>query len=157
MTTSAADAIEPIVERGRAGRSGWLRGLTRLLRDPQGLAGVVLVGALVLMALLAPVLSWHPPDEQFRGSRLVAPSANPISPNTRQAAGIEYRFWSSKISLCGDSPAARMPAIRSRNSGTDISRRPFETLPETNTPAGLMLSTRYSPLATTYPPLASAV
>ena len=74
MTTSAVQAVEPVAARGGVRRAGWLTATVRLLRDPQGLAGVVLVGALVLMAVLAPVLSWHPPDEQFRGSRLLAPS-----------------------------------------------------------------------------------
>lgn len=74
MTTSAVDAIRPTPGARSIPGAGAYRALRMLLGHPQGLAGVVIVGGLVLMAVFAPLLSWHPPDEQFRGSRLIAPS-----------------------------------------------------------------------------------
>lgn len=47
-----------------------------LLRHRQGLAGTIILVTLVLLAVFAPVLSWHSPDENFRGNRLMAPSSN---------------------------------------------------------------------------------
>lgn len=76
MTASAADLISPTpVARSIPGAAVY-RALRALLRHPQGLAGVVIVGTLVLMAVFAPLLSWHAPNEQFRGSRLIAPSSS---------------------------------------------------------------------------------
>jgi peptide/nickel transport system permease protein len=71
MTTAAVESLQSLPVPERAARA---RALRALLRNPQGVAGVVLVGLLILMAVLAPVLSWHPPDEQFRGFRLAEPN-----------------------------------------------------------------------------------
>jgi peptide/nickel transport system permease protein len=46
----------------------------RLLRNPMGLAGVSIVGGLVLIGFVAPLIVPHDPIQQFRGHRLEAPS-----------------------------------------------------------------------------------
>lgn len=50
--------------------------LRALLRHPQGLAGSIMVGFLVLAAVLAPALTWHDPVDQIRGNRLVGPNSD---------------------------------------------------------------------------------
>lgn len=74
MTTSAVDAVRSASPRRSLPGAPLYRALRALLRHPQGRAGVLIVGGLVLMAVFAPLLSWHTPDEQFRGSRLIAPN-----------------------------------------------------------------------------------
>jgi peptide/nickel transport system permease protein len=76
MTASTARIARPALEQASPRASRALRLLRDLVRHRQGLAGLILVGALVLMAILAPVLSWHAPDEQFRGLRLTGPSGD---------------------------------------------------------------------------------
>lgn len=51
-----------------------LKPLHSLVKHPQGLAGVIIVGMLLLLAVLAPALAWHSPNEQFSHSRLLTPS-----------------------------------------------------------------------------------
>lgn len=76
MKASAVREMEhPAAFRSRSG-AGAIRAVRVLLHHPRGLAGVLIVGLLLLMAIFAPVLSWHSPNGQFRGSRLIAPSSN---------------------------------------------------------------------------------
>lgn len=50
--------------------------LDRLLRDPVGLIGLVIVAAIVLVALAAPLLPLAAPDAQVLGDRLLPPSVD---------------------------------------------------------------------------------
>ncbi|GAA4084616.1 ABC transporter permease [Nocardioides kongjuensis] len=50
-------------------------GLLHALRHGRGLAGVVLVGAVVLLGVLGPLLAPYGPTEQVKGANLVGPSA----------------------------------------------------------------------------------
>jgi peptide/nickel transport system permease protein len=75
MTASVVEAAGGQTAPRSVRGSNLLRGVRVLLRHPQGLAGTLIVGGLVLAAIFAPLRSWHAPDEQFRGSRLIGPSA----------------------------------------------------------------------------------
>jgi len=66
--TQPWDAAESIQRSGR--RQGFLR---RLLGNPGGMVGLVLVALVVLVAVLAPLLSPHDPAQQDIASRLQPP------------------------------------------------------------------------------------
>jgi peptide/nickel transport system permease protein len=76
MTASVVEAAGGQTAPRSVPGSNLLRGVRVLLRHPQGLAGTLIVGGLVLAAVFAPLLSWHDPAEQFRGSRLIAPTSS---------------------------------------------------------------------------------
>ena len=46
----------------------------RLLRNPQGIIGLVILGLLVGAAVFAPLLTWHHPNIQDASARFLAPS-----------------------------------------------------------------------------------
>lgn len=48
--------------------------LDRLLRNPQGIVGLVVLGLLVGAAVFAPLLTWHHPNIQDGSARFLAPS-----------------------------------------------------------------------------------
>ena len=56
------------------GRSLWREAFSRLLRNPGTLTGLILLGLLVLVALLAPVITSYDPVELAPRDRLQAPS-----------------------------------------------------------------------------------
>lgn len=64
----------PVAERARGGESLLRQNFSRLLRNPMGLTGVVVVGSLVAAGLFAPFITPHDPLDQFRGHRLEGPS-----------------------------------------------------------------------------------
>jgi peptide/nickel transport system permease protein len=63
-----------LAERPLSGQSLWRRSLTRLLRNPMGVTGLIIVLVLVVLGLAAPVIAPRDPLEQFRGHRLESPS-----------------------------------------------------------------------------------
>jgi peptide/nickel transport system permease protein len=69
-----ADALGQRYEAGPRRRSRAVENLLFLIKHPQGAAGLVIVLALLILAIAAPVLSWHAPNEQFSGHRLESPS-----------------------------------------------------------------------------------
>jgi len=58
-----------------ARKGAFRRFVTDLAREPLGLAGAIVVAALVLIALFAPLLAPYPPAEQSLTDALLAPSA----------------------------------------------------------------------------------
>ena len=80
MTAAAIDAPQP---RRRPGA------LARLLRQPLGAAGLLIVAAFVAAALLAPVLPLSDPDLAEPARRLVPPlsGAGPLGTDLRLEEG----------------------------------------------------------------------
>jgi peptide/nickel transport system permease protein len=65
-------------ELGRAARGStglWREAARRLRRDKAAVVGLAVIGMLVLIAILAPVLATHPPNDQSFRIKLQAPSA----------------------------------------------------------------------------------
>ena len=67
MTTIAATVEAPVVARHRGFRHRWYR-------TPSFVAGISILGVIVLLAVLAPFVTWHDPIEQDLGNILQSPS-----------------------------------------------------------------------------------
>ncbi|BAK35693.1 putative ABC transporter permease protein [Microlunatus phosphovorus NM-1] len=63
------------VRSGGTGQHGAAGGDRRGLVHGRGLVGLILLGALVLAGVLAPILAPYPPNEQIAGANLLTPSA----------------------------------------------------------------------------------
>lgn len=74
QTAAGNDLVSIEAQRGVRG-SLWQRTLIDLVRNPMGLTGLVIVAALLLLGVLAPMLATHDPIQQFRGHRLEGPSS----------------------------------------------------------------------------------
>jgi peptide/nickel transport system permease protein len=57
-----------------AGLAAWRSASIRLVRSPRGLAGVILTGLVLLVAILAPLIAAFPPDQQDLLGRLRPPA-----------------------------------------------------------------------------------
>ncbi|HZM23337.1 MAG TPA: ABC transporter permease, partial [Anaerolineales bacterium] len=91
VSTELTDEKEaaPLVVQTARDQSGYLSmAWRRLRRDPAAMFGATLVIAIVLVAILAPVLSPHDPTEQFRDG--LTPDGQPM-PSTLLANG-DSRF-----------------------------------------------------------------
>ncbi len=76
-TLQPGSGLAPLAAQGRVSRSHsiWVDTLIRLVRTkPLGLVGGVIIVALILMALLAPVLAHYPPAEIHPKFKLLGPS-----------------------------------------------------------------------------------
>ncbi len=89
--------------RGRVGRgpsSLWRDAARRLRRDKAALAGLAVVALLLLIALFAPVLAPHPPNDQSFRIKLQAPSAGHIFGTDEFGRDIFSRvLYGSRIAL----------------------------------------------------------
>jgi peptide/nickel transport system permease protein len=77
-TVEAAAGVSASAELGRAGRGTaglWREAGRRLRRDKAALAGLTVIGVLVLVAIFHPLLAPHPPNDQSFRIKLQAPSA----------------------------------------------------------------------------------
>ena len=75
MTAEAQPTVlnQPF-EGNRRSRSYGTRIVLELFRSPQGALAAVICGALLFGAIFAPLITLHPPNEQFSGHRLESPS-----------------------------------------------------------------------------------
>ena len=76
MTAEAGTATafdQPFAGRKRTRLPG-LRVLMEVIRHPQGTLGLTICALLLFAAIFAPLITSHPPNEQFSGHRLEAPS-----------------------------------------------------------------------------------
>lgn len=100
-TTIPTAADEPAVVGGAVYRSPAAQVWRHFWHDPGAIAGVVIVGLLVLMALLAPALAPHAPDEVFDDGLtlqgLPVPSTLPASPRFIMGADPSGRDLLSRI------------------------------------------------------------
>src|SRR5262249_56037305 len=114
------------LERGRGGvgdeRSDLVSGivfvLSRIARDRSALIGLILIAALVVCALLAPVLATHPEDvfELHPAKRLRPPGADHLLGTDRMGSDIYSRLlFGARITLIigliagGAPPVMRAP------------------------------------------------
>jgi peptide/nickel transport system permease protein len=75
VTTSAAISLGTIADvPSQASQRPSVATIRKVLREPIGLAGLVIIVTLITVAILAPVIAPYPPDDQ-PGRRLDAPSA----------------------------------------------------------------------------------
>lgn len=75
MTEIAAQPIRYTSRRERLVRESMFWGsLDRLIRNPQGLFGLIVLVGLVLAAVFAPLIAWHDPIAQNAEGRFLAPS-----------------------------------------------------------------------------------
>ncbi len=73
-----ASAAQPLAYRNRRERmvreSMFWGSLDRLLRNPQGLVGLIIIFVLIFAAVFAPLVTWHGPNVQDAQARFLAPS-----------------------------------------------------------------------------------
>jgi peptide/nickel transport system permease protein len=67
MSATAATVEAPVIRQRRGFRQRWYR-------TPSFVAGISIVGTIALLALLAPLATWHDPIEQNLGNILQGPS-----------------------------------------------------------------------------------
>src|SRR5438067_2109308 len=77
MSVSASRAVptERPTELVVAVQSPFVRSLRRLMRNPSGRIGLIMVGLFCLVAFVAPYIAPYNPVEQFPGAQLKPPSA----------------------------------------------------------------------------------
>jgi ABC-type dipeptide/oligopeptide/nickel transport system permease subunit len=87
---------QPVV----AVQSPFARAMGRLMRNPSGRIGFLLVGLFCLVALLAPVVAPYDPVEQFPGAQLRPPSAQfPLGTDDLGRDILSRLLYGSRISL----------------------------------------------------------
>lgn len=75
MSELVAQPLQYRSRRERMVRESMFWGsLDRLVRNPQGLFGLIVLGTLILAAVFAPFIAWHDPIEQNAPGRFLAPS-----------------------------------------------------------------------------------
>jgi len=73
--TSVVSDLPTLSRRQRLVRESMFWGsLYRLVRNPQGIVGLSILGVLVGSAIFAPLLTWHDPNIQDASGRFLAPS-----------------------------------------------------------------------------------
>lgn len=78
MSSNTDVTVSPLVYRNRRERlvrESMLWGsLDRLIRNPQGLLGLFILGLLLFAAIFAPLITWHDPNLQDGAARFLSPS-----------------------------------------------------------------------------------
>lgn len=74
MADSTSLALQRSAAGAEAGLAAWRSASIRLVRSPRGLAGLILTGLVLLVAILAPLIAAFPPEQQDLLGRLRPPA-----------------------------------------------------------------------------------
>ncbi|MCU0493960.1 MAG: ABC transporter permease [Chloroflexaceae bacterium] len=100
IDTAPAPTPQARPHSGQSEQPPQQRVLRRFLRNRGAIMGLVLVATLVLLALLAPWLAPHNPNQQHRGQRLAPPSAEfPLGTDNLSRDLLSRLLYGARLSL----------------------------------------------------------